>query len=79
MISSLTPVDDGPVLSLVSKLLLIDQLPQLLVLHLKRFSLGQYVRKNSKHVDFPVTLNMRKYCTVNCQVCCLFGRPFAVL
>ncbi|XP_065906735.1 ubiquitin carboxyl-terminal hydrolase 45-like isoform X2 [Dysidea avara] len=60
-------IDDGPVLSLVSKLLLIDQLPQLLVLHLKRFSLGQYVRKNSKHVDFPVTLNMRKYCTVNCQ------------
>jgi len=70
--SSLTTVDAGPVLSLVSKLLLIDQLPKVLVLHLKRFSLGQFVRKNSKHVDFSPTLNMKNYCSTNCKVCCTY-------
>ncbi|XP_065908487.1 ubiquitin carboxyl-terminal hydrolase 45-like isoform X3 [Dysidea avara] len=53
---------------LVSKQLLIHELPQALILHMKRFLLGIPVRKNNLHIDFPGNLDMAPYCTTNCEV-----------
>ena len=55
---------------LVSKLLLIDELPPVLIFHMKRFLLGIPVRKNNLHIDFPDSLNMAPYCTESCEVSC---------
>ena len=48
---------------LVSKQLLIHELPPILVLHMKRFHLGLRVTKNNNHTDFPDTLNVSSFCT----------------
>ena len=60
--------DSEPILSPVSKLLLINKLPPVLVLHVKRFSIGYTITKSSKHVKFSLDLNMKKYCTEQCKV-----------
>ena len=57
----------GEVLSLVCKQLLIHQLPQVLILHMKRFTVGPYVvTKNKAHVSFPPMLNMAPYSSDAC-------------
>ena len=55
----------------VSRLILIHHLPPVLMLQLKRFSVGSYgVTKDNENVSFPLVLNMTPYCTNECvQVC----------
>ena len=55
------------VLSLVCKQLLIHNLPQVLILHMKRFTVGSYaVTKNKAHVSFPPVLDMAPYSSNAC-------------
>ena len=53
-------------LSKVSKQLSITSLPEILVLQIKRFSLGHRVTKYTESISFPLILNMAPYCTNNC-------------
>ena len=48
---------------LVSKQLLIHELPPILILHMKRFHLGQQVTKNNNHIEFPDTLDVAPFCS----------------
>ena len=57
---------------LVSKQLLIHELPRILILHMKRFHLGLRVTKNNNHVTFPDTLNVAPFCS-NVSVSSHFG------
>ena len=51
------------------KQLLIEKLPMVLCLHLKRFlHVGRQLRKNSRHVSFPTLMDMRPFCTPGYQV-----------
>ena len=50
----------------VSKQILIHQLPPVLILHLKRFSIGHTVTKDNQHVSFSPVLNMAPFCTTDC-------------
>ena len=51
------------------KQLLIDSLPDVLVLYLKRFiQLGRHTRKNNQSVAFPFVLDMAPFCTQRCKV-----------
>ena len=59
---------DDCVECLVSKQLLFHSLPQILILHIKRFHLGEQVTKNNRHIDFPLDLDLAPFCTKNCQV-----------
>lgn len=59
---------DDYVECLVSKQLLFHSLPQILILHIKRFHLGQQVTKNNRHIDFPLDLDLAPFCTKKCQV-----------
>ncbi|XP_065912951.1 ubiquitin carboxyl-terminal hydrolase 45-like isoform X2 [Dysidea avara] len=52
------------VLREVSKQLSIASLPEILVIHMKRFNFGQ--QKSSKIISFPLILNMAPYCTNIC-------------
>lgn len=62
------PTDAGSeVFTLVCKQLLIHKLPQVLILHLKRFTIGAYtVTKNKAHVSFPQVLDMAPYSSNLC-------------
>ena len=62
------PTDAGSeVLTFVCKQLLIHKLPQVLILHLKRFTIGAYtVTKNKAHVSFPQVLDMAPYSSNLC-------------
>ena len=52
-----------------SKQVLIFSPPVVLTLHLKRFSqVGFSLRKVSRHVDFPMVLDIAPYCSSLCQV-----------
>ncbi|XP_065912947.1 ubiquitin carboxyl-terminal hydrolase 45-like isoform X2 [Dysidea avara] len=53
-------------LSEVSKQLSIADLPEILVLHMKRFNLGVRVSKSTIIISFPLILNMAPYCTNEC-------------
>ena len=54
-------------LQCVSRLILIHHLSPVLILQLKRFSIGSYsVAKDGEHVSFPLVLNMAPYCTSDC-------------
>ena len=54
-------------LCLVTKQILIHQLPQVLILHFKRFNIAAYmVTKDSRHVTFSSILNMAPYCSNKC-------------
>jgi len=50
----------------VSKQILIHQLPPVLILHMKRFSIGYTVTKDNQHVTFAPVLNMAPFCTTEC-------------
>ena len=55
----------------VSKLFLINHLSPVMILQLKRFSIGSYsVVKDNDDVSIPLVLNMAPYCTSGCiRVC----------
>ena len=53
-------------LSKVSKQLSIALLPEILVLQIKRFSLGDRVTKYTAAISFPLILDMAPYCTNDC-------------
>ena len=53
-------------LSKVSKQLSITLLPEILVLQIKRFSLGDKVSKYTEAVSFPLVLDMAPYCSNDC-------------
>ena len=53
-------------LSKVSKQLSIASLPEILVLQIKRFSIGYKVTKYTESISFPLILNMAPYCTNEC-------------
>ena len=51
------------------KQLLIETLPPVLTLHLKRFlQEGRRLRKNGHHVEFPDVLDMAPFCVPECKV-----------
>jgi len=54
----------------ISKQLSIISLPEILVIHMKRFNFGQ--QKSSKIISFPLILNMAPYCTNTCLEVSLF-------
>jgi len=55
------------VLCLLAKQLLIHKLPQVLILHVKRFSINSYeVMKNSTYMSFPLLLDVAPYCDASC-------------
>ena len=61
--------DQDVVYSDAVKQLLIEKPPLVLNLHLKRFvQVGRHVRKNSRHVSFPATLDMALFCKIKSQV-----------
>ncbi len=52
-----------------TKQILIQTPPQVLTLHLKRFShQGRKLKKNNRHIAFPAQLDLRPFCTQHCQV-----------
>ena len=61
-----TDFDDQPVLCLVSKQIMIHQIPPVLILHMKRFEIGDKVTKDDRHISFPEILDMAPYCTAKC-------------
>ena len=57
----------NPKLCFVTKQILIHQLPQVLIIHFKRFDIGTYmVTKDSRPVSFSPILNMAPYCSDKC-------------
>lgn len=51
----------------VSRWILIHQLPPVLILQLKRFSIDDYgVTKDNDDISFPLILNVAPYCTKEC-------------
>ena len=51
----------------VSKQILIHKLPPVLILQMKRFSIGIHdVTKDNRFVYFPHVLDMAPYCTTQC-------------
>ena len=60
--------EDDCVQCLVSKQLLFHSLPRILIIHIKRFHLGQQVTKNNRHIDFPLDLDLAPFCTNKCEV-----------
>ena len=54
-------------LRLVTKQILIHKLPPTLILHFKRFNIGDYhVTKNTTLMSFPQLLDMAPYCSTEC-------------
>ena len=53
-------------LSKVSKQFSIYLLPEILVLQIKRFSLGRKVSKYTEAITFPLVLDMAPYCSNEC-------------
>ena len=63
---------DNAVLCLVAKQMLIHELPPVLILHLKRFSIGPFqVTKNSNYMSFTPMLDVAPYCSNTCLEVCL--------
>ncbi|XP_065906351.1 trichohyalin-like isoform X2 [Dysidea avara] len=59
--------DDDIALCWVAKQLVIHKLPQVLILHMKRFTIGPYsVTKNSTYMSFPLVLDVAPYCSESC-------------
>ena len=65
--SLLAGKDDDFALCNVSKSLIIDSPPKILVLHIKRFYLEPAVRKDNEHVSFTKDLDITSYCTTDCK------------
>ena len=68
---AVTSVDYESALCRVSKQIMIHQLPPVLILHMKRFEIGDNeVIKDNRHITFPEILDMAPYCTTTCiEVC----------
>ena len=68
------PTDSSSeILTFVCKQLLIHKLPQVLILHLKRFTIGAYtVTKNKARVTFPPVLDMAPYSSNLCLQVCIY-------
>ena len=45
------------------KQLELQTLPEVFIIHLKRFSINHIVTKNSIHVKYPLVINVKPYCT----------------
>jgi len=59
--------DDDIALCLVAKQLLVHELPPVLILHFKRFTIDPYqVTKNSNYMSFPPALDVAPYCSEAC-------------
>ena len=57
----------------VSKQILIHKLSPVLILQMKRFTIGSHnVTKDNQHVSFPRVLNMAPYCTTECLEVCTY-------
>lgn len=57
------------VFSEATKQFLIERLPLVLTLNLKRFvQHGRRLQKNSRHISFPISLNVAPFCTESCKV-----------
>ena len=55
----------------VSKQILIHKLSPVLILQMKRFTIGSHtVTKDNSHVSFPRVLDMAPYCTAECLEVC---------
>lgn len=62
------------VYTVASKQMLISLAPPVLTLHLKRFQQARFtLRKLTKHVDFPVELNLASFCSRSGRVCDEYG------
>ena len=58
----------------VSKQILIHKLSPVLILQMKRFTIGRHhVTKDDQHVSFPRVLNMAPYCTTECVEVCVYA------
>ena len=44
------------------KQLKLQTLPEVFIMHLKRFSIDHIVTKNSVHVKYPAVIDVRPYC-----------------
>jgi len=59
--------DDDVALCLVAKQIIIHKLPKVLILHIKRFIIGEYmVKKDTTYVSFPYILDVAPYCSNTC-------------
>ena len=38
-------------------------LPQVFIIHLKRFSIDHIITKNSTHIKYPAVIDVKEYCT----------------
>lgn len=57
------------VFSDAKKQFLIESLPFILTLNLKRFvQHGRRLQKNSRHISFPTLLDVAPFCTYSCKV-----------
>lgn len=62
------------VYTVASKQMLISLAPPVLTLHLKRFQQARFtLRKLTKHVDFPVELNLAPFCSRSGRVSDEYG------
>ena len=46
----------------VTKQLKLQSLPKVFIMHLKRFSLGHIVTKNSTYIRYPLNIDVAPYC-----------------
>ena len=69
-------VKEETVFAEAEKWFLVQRLPPVLTLHLKRFEQQGMMRvtKNNRHVTFPLILDMAPYCTHDSEVCRMWGR-----
>ena len=68
-------VKEETVFAEADKWFLLQRLPPVLTLHLKRFEQRGMMRvtKNNRHVSFPRLLDMAPFCTHDSQVCVWVG------
>lgn len=68
-------VKEETVFADADKWFLVQRLPAVLTLHLKRFEQQGIMRvtKNNRHVTFPLLLDMALYCTRDSEVCKMWG------
>ena len=64
-------VKEETVFAEADKWFLVQRLPPVLTLHLKRFEQQGMMRvtKNNRHMTFPLLLDMAPYCTHDSEVC----------
>ena len=60
------------------KQLKLQTLPKVFIIHLKRFSIGHIVTKNSTHVKYPVEIDVKPYCTEVSEYASLYSYTLAI-